>query len=569
MALMIPSVLPKNPPPGEREVFARLRDDPDTKDWIVLHSLDIARHPTQVSGEADFIVLVPRLGALVLEVKSHTHIHRGEDGLWYFGKDVAGEARGPFRQAADAMHALRNHVVEKRPDLAGVVFWSAVILPFASGRIVTGEWHPWQMVDSAKFRASPINRIVSTVLVRARELLSTRTARWFAEDEAPSIEQCRTITSLLRPKFEVFQSPAARARLLAQELRAYTEEQLEFLDSIELNPRLVLHGPAGTGKTLLAVESARRSINQGRRTALLCFNRLLSQRLTEETKTLPGLTCASMHKLMCDIAQVRPPDNCGPEWWASQLPQLATEALLARDAAARFDEIVLDEFQDFLLPSLLDFLDLIVEGGLAAGRWRAFGDFERQSIYQTPDHITLTEFLEKRSGRATTFNLTVNCRNLPRVVHHVHRLGQLVPGYRRIRRPDDGVDPEFHFYRVADEQLGMLRRALLKLDGDGFQPADIVVLSPLRNCAAARLADAADGPRIVAFSDKEKSVRWTTIQAFKGLEAPAVILTDIQDVSSPDARDLFYIGLTRTVQRLVICASNSVAADLLSLLQKS
>ena len=51
MAVMIPAILPSSAPPGEREVFARLRDDPSTADWTVLHSLDIARHPTQVSGK--------------------------------------------------------------------------------------------------------------------------------------------------------------------------------------------------------------------------------------------------------------------------------------------------------------------------------------------------------------------------------------------------------------------------------------------------------------------------------------------------------------------------------------
>lgn len=38
--------------PGEVEVFRRLRDDPDTKSWIALHSLDIAEHRSQLEGGA-------------------------------------------------------------------------------------------------------------------------------------------------------------------------------------------------------------------------------------------------------------------------------------------------------------------------------------------------------------------------------------------------------------------------------------------------------------------------------------------------------------------------------------
>jgi superfamily I DNA/RNA helicase len=152
----------------------------------------------------------------------------------------------------------------------------------------------------------------------------------------------------------------------------------------------------------------------------------------------------------------------------------------------------------------------------------------------------------------------------------VHRLGQLVPGYRRIRRPDDGIDPEFHFYRAPEEQDGILRRVLLKLEAEGFPPRDIVVLSPFRNCAASRLAEkGSDGDRFQPYSDGASGVRWATIHSFKGLEAPAIILTDIDDVESTAARDLFYIGLTRSVQRLVICAANAVAGPLFTLLQKS
>jgi hypothetical protein len=39
---------------GEREVFERLKESGNTPDWIVLHSLDIAHHVRQVSGEGRF-----------------------------------------------------------------------------------------------------------------------------------------------------------------------------------------------------------------------------------------------------------------------------------------------------------------------------------------------------------------------------------------------------------------------------------------------------------------------------------------------------------------------------------
>jgi hypothetical protein len=54
---------------GEKELFLRLRDAPETKDWIAFHSLDIANHRKQVQGEIDFVVIVPSKGILCVEVK--------------------------------------------------------------------------------------------------------------------------------------------------------------------------------------------------------------------------------------------------------------------------------------------------------------------------------------------------------------------------------------------------------------------------------------------------------------------------------------------------------------------
>lgn len=42
--------------------------------WTVLHSLGIAQHERQVEGEADFVIVAPDAGLLVIEVKSHLSV---------------------------------------------------------------------------------------------------------------------------------------------------------------------------------------------------------------------------------------------------------------------------------------------------------------------------------------------------------------------------------------------------------------------------------------------------------------------------------------------------------------
>jgi superfamily I DNA/RNA helicase len=50
--------------------------------------------------------------------------------------------------------------------------------------------------------------------------------------------------------------------------------------------------------------------------------------------------------------------------------------------------------------------------------------------------------------------------------------------------------------------------------------------------------------------DSGASVRYTSVHAFKGLEAPAIILTDIENVDDEQSKALLYVGMSRARVRL-------------------
>src|SRR4051794_33332305 len=91
-------------PPGEQEVFRLLSTAEGTDDWIVFHSLDIAEHQRRIEGELDFLIIVPTLGCLCVEVKSHRKVTR-VDGMWHLGSEPP-TPRGPFKQVAEALHSI-------------------------------------------------------------------------------------------------------------------------------------------------------------------------------------------------------------------------------------------------------------------------------------------------------------------------------------------------------------------------------------------------------------------------------------------------------------------------------
>ena len=574
MAVMIPPLLHDGVrSPGERELFYRLRDDPATSDWLVLHSLDIARHRTQRAGEADFVVIVPHKGVLCLEIKAHARVQR-DAGIWIYGSRAESrDARGPFKQASEAMHSIRGRVIARDPSLSRLVFWSGVVFTSVEFRVQSEEWHDWQILDSAALRSQPISVLLGDMLARGRAfLMRTPTAAWFDPSRSePTPAQCTRLAQLLRPDFEAFESPRARATERRSELKRYTLEQFGALDAMTNNPRVVFEGPAGTGKTLLAIESARRARAAGRRVLLICFNRLLGHWLEAETESLrPQVTTTTLHRHMLAIAKQQVVGVDPPRlFWESELPLRAIDQLLADDAPERFDEVIVDEAQDILRDLYLDVIDLGVRGGLAAGRWKLFGDFERQAIYGATSE-PLSQLIERRAGLVPRFSLRVNCRNTPRVAELVQALGGLLPPYSKVLRPDDGVDPEIRYFADGDEQRDLLIRVLEELDRDGFRGQDVVILSPRSESAcAASLTDLRWGERLRPLGPIPTGHSgYCSIHAFKGLEAPAIIVTDVERVVGPDASALFYVAATRALHRVIVLAHERVRSEARALIRQ-
>ncbi|MBW7881655.1 MAG: NERD domain-containing protein [Caldilineaceae bacterium] len=572
---MIPAqIYMGNPSPGEKEIFRRLADDPHTDEWIVLHSLDIADHIERMAGEADFVVIVPQKGVLCLEIKAALSIRR-EEGLWYYGSKTTPDKRGPFKQASQAMHSIRQRLLKKSRNLASIPIWSAVVFPYVRFDIRSGEWHQWQVIDGAGLRRKPISLLIVQVLEEARKLLEEKSAPWFDKSgNEPTLSQCEEIAKILRPDFEIFEPPRKKLERLDQEAKQYTEEQFVALDAMAANPRVVFSGPAGTGKTVLAIEAARRSRAAGNRVLFLCYNRLLGQHLDAETAAIqPEVTVRTLHKHMLEVTGANLHGKIrSSRFWHETLPQMAIDSLL-EDETERFlyDEIIVDETQDLLRNDYLDFIDLSLKGGLNAGKWKFFGDFEKQAIYESNAEISIGEAISTRFGNPPQYALRVNCRNVPRIATLVHLLGDLNPEYSRILRPDDGIEPEIIYYADERDQQRRLLETIAKLKREGFAYSDIAVLSPKApHKAITSTVNSSSGVIFASLEHARKNqIRCGSIHAFKGMESSAVIVTDVETISGEQAISLFYTAMTRALHRLFILAHDNVRCDVLERILQS
>lgn len=572
MSRMIPPVIPESCPSlGEKEVFIQLRDNPGTSNWIVLHSLDVAQHVRQLSGEADFVIIVPSLGVLCLEVKG-CHSLRRDNGLWFYGRDPVGDPRGPFKQASQAMHSLRKQISQKEQNLSRVPFCSAVAFPFVKFSATSSEWHPWQIIDATLLKQHSIATIISNILRNARRHIETQlSARWFIDrEQLPTIQQVTDIIKILRPNFEFLEDISDRRLRSQTEITRYTEEQFAALDMMEDNPRVLFTGPAGTGKTFLALEAARRAACAGEKVLLVCFNRLLGQWMARSSSVRSDkITTSSFHQLMIALAGITPPKTPDNFFWVEKVPEAALLKLLSdHGEIEKFDVVIIDEIQDLLHEPYLDVLDLVLKGGLINGSWRIFGDFERQMLYgQRREQID--NLLKMRFGAFARGTLRINCRNTPRIAAISQLLGQLSPNYSRILRSDDRVEPIIRYYATPSQQRKEIVKAIECLYKESYHCDDIVILSPKANprCAAADITEKPWSVQLSPFDNTSAGrVRYTTVQSFKGLESAAVIVTDIESMASELFSSLFYVATTRAQERLCIIAHETVKSDIINIL---
>lgn len=551
---MMPAFCPDDAPPGEKAVYRALQESADTGGWLVLHSLGIANHVRQVEGEADFVVIIPDTGILVVEVKSHRSIDRRSDGTWKLGNDTP-TARGPFQQASGAMHSLRNYLEKKHTDLRSIPMLSAVWFTGVRARTMlppNPEWHDWQVLDSEDLKSS--RAAILRTLAAGTKHLDDKIKYFAYGGVGPDAETAERIASLLRPKFELATVAGDRRRARESQLITFIAEQFLALDAAADNHAVLFSGPAGSGKTFLAMESARREIATGKRGRLLCFNRLLGKRLASDMGSFHGLTVGTLHQELLHLAGLdHAPEKAGATFWNEELPELAMEALIDAGDELTSDFLIVDEIQDIATGQYLDVLELMVRGGLKEGRLLLFGDFERQAVF---DNEAGRDRLRSRAPYLASHKLLQNCRNLPRIGYQVNLLSHLQPGYKQFRRLDDGIDPVFRQYQIGQDQSALLVAAIRGLKNEGYELNEIVVLSPQRDGSTAATTSDPWLRQILKRSDGLAAcpghVRYSTIHAFKGLEAPAVVVTDLDRAATTDNFDaVLYVGLTRATDRLI------------------
>lgn len=530
---------------AERWMFKKLRDEtPDT--WTVVHSVGLVNHATKPWAEIDFVAIGPE-GIFCLEVKGGNIEHRGGD--WYTNDNRLRQS--PFAQAGGGASALFDYLSHRIPDVRRSVVAHGVMFPDTRFEHDLPEAEAALIYDDRDLAAP-----MSNYLLR----LSARWNTWFADrfgrqpQPLPASDRSRVLHEIA-PDFDLIPTLTSRVVAVEEELVRLTDRQKELLAGLEEAPRVLVKGGAGTGKTLLAAQEATRLAALGKRTLYVCSSTRLARHIKAALADT-SVEAVHLHGLMSRLigeAGLRSqlPDARERDLFELYYPQVALEALESLGEFGSVEALVIDEGQDLLRPSYVQFIDGLIAGELADGCWRLFYD-PNQDIFMGGG----SGELERLEQLATCYRLRTNCRNTREIALATSFLSGVRVGETL---PVDGPEVVEVWGTATTGFEKGLRGVLHDWISRGVDPSRIVVLSPLafENSLVATIDQSRLPRRITSIDDVGHGVRFCTIAGFKGLEADAVILVDVHDLASPYAVAQLYTGASRAKSLLALILDES------------
>ena len=521
-------------------------------------------------GEADLVVIDPERGLLVIETKSGRPRRTGS--TWFIGDEPL--KRSPFDQAMTAKHDLRR-IVEALPDwTAGrrlptahaVAFPDVDLASLPRGHTLLGPDVDREIVLDADALATPD---------ATRAALDRVWAYWAGRDASPAAlrpSEMAAIDACLAPTVtlhRLLRHDVAEGR---DRLIGASRAQLLILNHNRRARRVEVIGPAGSGKSLVAVEKARRLAAEGWRTRFVCFNQPLATAVLREMAEFPvdrRPVVTTFHRLcetMGERANVLPPKPKGqlPQpWWDETLPGALDQAIDKRPDE-RFQAIVVDEGQDFALPWLesLEFLLRTPEDGVfwvfhdpgqAIARDDRVAELGLERLEMLEDWRSPTPVAEL-AGRFYTGPITLEPMSDG---GQAAKIIEAEPGPPTV----DAVRRELH--RLIEEQ-GVKPWQIAVLSGASASKSDVWRQRTFGNQVLWNGAIDAKGTSLGLSADAVPDeppdiVLFETIRRFKGLERDVVILCELP-VDGARLDQLLYTALTRATTYLVVITPPALAA---------
>ena len=606
MARMIPSEFPPVKPGdtgvlGEQMVYEALRRMPE--EWMVIHNcwrhvlkeLPYRENAEHVSYEADFILLIPGCGILVMEVKnwSRARVHNGRWERWdsVKGRFCAVKHGSPLNQAYLAAGHLRTELMKRfswgRNETHNMEVRSLAVLlgkveNYADREEVRDDEKAVSKLKNdlgyGRYRRDEVyDRLYLCGADALGEGLQAHIESLFCFGNDNSVEEMDDVRRYLLQNLVLRQDAATANRIV--ELAAAPLAAL--LPMLEESPGgFHIEGCAGSGKSCMLCEEAARLARRakekrsGQRYLVLCYNLNLAEYL-RTNKALKGagvcrydtyspLVLDNFHTVVNRICTWEGLSPAGADGYFAPETLHALAERVKSNPRYAVDAVLVDEAQDFSA----DWWPVVQAMLRPGGKLYLFSD-SGQRLYA-------------QAGQLPELPVRLKLRHNLRNTQSIAAFGSAaLAGKRAETEFLPLIGPEVEIMAASDspaERAASVRAAIEQLRKEGFAMNDIVALTPWRKNTSLKedlLADVVDFPadgetrekadkRLKnCASDKATRILGETVKAFKGMESPAVILTDISAPRDTENSGFtsaeFYVACTRARYRLIIIPTSSGA----------
>ena len=561
MAQMFPSQLPvevvTDPRRRAEALFFNQCQQQLEADVVVVYGyrwLEPLDNRRATEGEADFTIIDPKRGILVLELKGGI-IRRDAASGKYFSRELRGsrehEIKDPAFQAANSRRAIISKLEASKtwrtwrhrdnartrsafPATFGVVLPDCT----AGGNLISGDITTDNLIDATHLDS--LSQRLDSIF---RILVGKNACVPLTREAMAALLEVLAYDGTLRRSLAVEMADEDRQLLHA------TNQQLSILGMLRLQSRVLIRGGAGTGKTILAIEKARRSAAQGRRTLLLCYNELLGEFLKQTDAAKAGADVMTFHGLCLKISGLKPNSRAADEnavmrrYFDEELPTAAYEKLVECDPVERYHTVVIDEAQDFL-PTWYEIIDQLMEQDAA-------GEPPEYLIALDEDQIPPGR-LNRLPDKLVPVQLDVNLRNTQSIFEATTPLRR---GGSLTCSGPKGEPPRKVLCGVGDNLASAVESEIDYFVEQGSLKANAIVVLVGKSLSQSALAIAGRaGKYRLAANASGSAIQIESIWRYKGLEKNVVILAEAEEIGAN--RQALYVGSTRAKLRLSIVGSS-------------
>ena len=494
-------------------------------EYVVFHSYRWLGEINQrrSEGEADFVVLHPQKGILSIEVKAGSIAFNNGNWIQINRHTKESKIIDPVGQAAESQYRIQNYLRRHFNGQIPVV-----------GRAV---WFPSVSIHDKITLPLEVNRdSIFDVgsLDNPAKNLDKAFSYWKLNLGVRGTELCihdfKNVIKLLMPSFKIVESVASTAFESKRSYIQMMRQQASILNFLQEQPTAVIHGPAGTGKTMLAIEKANMLASKGEKVLYLCFNEFLVSYLKEHYKD----TGIIFHNIRSLAEELMPHVECS----ISEIIPRFTEYFQNEydDCLWSYNNVVIDEGQD-IPESILEHISILTD--MLNGHYYVFYDKNQYIMMHKSTHW-LDTFGDCR------LVLYKNCRNTAEIARTI---GTTVENIKKDVYINDlsGIIPKGSFYKTPKELIAVVSDFVTRMLQDKLKVEDVVILTidSVKNSMLQNNMHIGSIP--ISTTPKKGHILFTSVRKFKGLEAKAILLIDIYVDKLDDElhKRLIYVGCSR------------------------